>query len=257
MIELFSIGFISFTLFDAIDIILVSILFYILYRSLKGTVAVQILLGLLVVLSISFTTQAVNLKSLKWILRVLSDVWLIAFIILFQPEIRRVLISFTRNKLFSAFLPSNLSEVLDEVIEAARELQEKHIGALIVFAKSNNIKVTVDSGIPIQAIVSKELILSIFHTRSPLHDGAIVVDGSMILAARCILPLSMTTKLEGKNLGTRHQAALGLAETSDSVVLIVSEETGAISIATNGELFIDVHINNLGNVLKKKLSEKN
>jgi diadenylate cyclase len=257
MIELFSLGFITFTLYDAIDIIIVAIVFYILYRSLKGTIAVQILFGLLILLAVSFTTQAINLKSLKWILRILSDVWLIAFIILFQPELRRVLISLTRNKLFSAFLPSNLNEVFDEIIDATRELQEKHTGALIVFAQSNNIKVTVDTGIPIQAVVSKELVLSIFNTRSPLHDGAIVVDGSMIVAARCILPLSMTTKLEGKNLGTRHQAALGLSETSDAIILIISEETGAISLASNGELFVDVHINNLGEVLKKKIAENN
>ncbi len=256
MIELFRIGFLSFTLVDLIDIGVVAVLFYAVYRVLKDTVAVQILLGLVLILGISFVTEAVNLKSLNWILRAISDVWLIAFIILFQPELRRVLLIITRSRLFRLFIRTNIAETVDEVIDAARELAEKHIGALIVFTRSQNVKMTIDTGIPLQAMVSKELLVSIFNPRSPLHDGAVIIENQLMIAARCVLPLSTTTKIGSRNLGTRHRAALGICEQSDAVVLIISEETGGISIAHEGELTIDIPILQLPLLLAAHLSDQ-
>ncbi len=256
MVELFRIGFLSFTLIDLIDVGIVTLLFYAVYRVLKDTVAVQILLGLVLILGISFVTEAVNLKSLNWILRTISDVWLIAFIILFQPELRRVLLLITRSRLFRLFVRSNIAETIDEVIDAAKELSEKHIGVLIVFTRTQNVKMTIDSGIPLQAVVSKELLVSIFNPRSPLHDGAVIIENQLLIAARCVLPLSTATKINTRNLGTRHRAGLGISEQSDAVVLIVSEETGGISIAHEGTLTTDIPMHQLPILLQKHLTEQ-
>lgn len=256
MIDLFRIGFIDVTLIDAIDIGVVAVLFFAIYRTLRHTVAVQILLGLVVILGISFVTSSANMKALNWVLRAISDVWLVAFIILFQPELRRVMLLITRSRLFRVFIKKNIAETIDEVLDAAKELAEKHIGALIVFTRSQNVKMTIDTGVPLQAVVSKELLVSVFNPRSPLHDGAVIIENELLVAARCVLPLATTTKIGNRNLGTRHRAALGLAEQSDSVVLIVSEETGAISLAHDGELETGIRLGELAEVLKQHLEDR-
>lgn len=256
MVELFKIGFLSITLIDIIDIIIVAILFFWIYRILRNTVVIQILLGLVVLISLTFITEAIHLKSINWILRTISDIWLIAFIILFQPELRKLLLMITRSPIFRIFIKEKISETIDEVIEAVIELSEKHIGALIVFTRTQNVKMTVETGIPIKAQVTKELILSIFNPKSPLHDGAIIIDGQMLVAARCILPLSTVTKIKNRNLGTRHRAALGLSEQVDAVVLVVSEETGSISFAESGKFIFDISKESLPGFLSSKLSEE-
>lgn len=161
----------------------------------------------------------------------------------------------TRSPVFKMFVQPKISKTLDEVIDAVIEMSEKHTGALIVFARSQNVQMTIDTGIPLQASVSRELILSIFNTKSPLHDGAAIIDNQMIIAARCVLPLSPTEKINNRNLGTRHRAALGLSEQVDSVVLIVSEETGGISIADSGDFTFDIPKDKLAVVLNNKLSD--
>jgi diadenylate cyclase len=256
MIELFRIGFLEFTLTDLMDIGVVTALFYALYRVLKDTVAVQILLGLVIILAFSFVTQSLNLKALNWILRAISDIWLVAFIILFQPEIRRVLLLITRTRLFRLFIRQNIAETIDEVIDAAGELSDRHIGALIVFPRTQNVKMTIDTGIPLQAVVTRELLVSVFNPRSPLHDGAVIIENQLITAARCVLPLSVTTKIGSRNLGTRHRAGLGISEQSDAVVLIVSEETGAVSLAHEGALTLDIRIEDLPVLLQAHLSDQ-
>ncbi len=161
----------------------------------------------------------------------------------------------SRSRIFRSFVQTKISDVIDEVTDAVKELSEKHIGALIVFPRTQNVQMTIDTGIRIQATLTKELILSIFNVKSPLHDGAIIVENNIIVAARCILPLSQQTKYKGKNLGTRHRAALGLSEQVDAVILVVSEETGSISIADSGELNFNIHIDNLAAVLTSKLAD--
>jgi len=254
--ELFKIGFLSFTLLDLIDILIVTVLFYWIYKALKNTIAIQILIGMIIILGLQFLTEAVHLKSLNWIINTIWNVWLIAFIVLFQPELRKMLLIITRSPIFKLFVKPRISQYLDEIIEAVIELSEKHVGALIVFSKAQNVQMTVDTGIPIQAVVSKELIISIFNVKSPLHDGAIIIDNNMIIAARCVLPLSSVTKYGNKNLGTRHRAALGLSEQSDAIILIVSEETGGISIAQAGELILNISEKELSSILMYRLLDE-
>jgi len=254
--ELFKIGFLSFTLLDLIDILIVTVLFYWIYKALKNTIAIQILIGMIIILGLQFLTEAIHLKSLNWIINTIWNVWLIAFIVLFQPELRKMLLIITRSPIFKLFVKPRISKYLDEIIEAVIELSEKHVGALIVFSKAQNVQMTVDTGIPIQAIVSKELIISIFNVKSPLHDGAIIIDNNMIIAARCVLPLSSVTKYGNKNLGTRHRAALGLSEQSDAIILIVSEETGGISIAQAGELILNISEKELSSILMYRLLDE-
>ncbi|MBM2813404.1 MAG: Diadenylate cyclase [Ignavibacteria bacterium] len=245
----------SVTFIDVLDITLVAILFFWLYRAMKDTIAVQILFGLVILIGLSFITETVGLRSINWIMKIISDIWLLAFIILFQPELRKLLLLITRSRLFRLFIRSKISETLDEVVEAVADMSDKHTGALIVFTRSQNVKMTLDTGIPIRAVVSKELLVSIFNTKSPLHDGAVIIDNQMINAARCILPLSLNTKFKGKNLGTRHRAALGLSEQVDAVVLVVSEETGSISIAESGEFTLNIQREHLLAVLNSRLSD--
>ncbi len=254
--ELFRIGFLSFTIIDMIDIAIVSLTFYWVYKALKNTIAVQILFGMIILLGLSFIAEAINLKSINWILKVISDVWLIAFIILFQPELRRMLLMLTQGKIFGLFSRANISQAIDGVVQAAMEMSERHIGGLIVFTRTQKVEMSTDTGIPLNAKVSKELLLSIFNTKSPLHDGAVVIDNQMIIAARCVLPLSHVTKYENKNLGTRHRAALGLSEQLDAVVLVVSEETGSISIAQRAKFHLNIKKEDLLKVLNQYLYPK-
>lgn len=256
MFVLFRLGFLEFSLVDMADIVIVSILFIAMYRALRNTVAVQILLGLLLLLVLSVATESINLKAFNWILRTITDVWLIAFIILFQPEIRRVLLLVTRTRLFRLFIRQSIAETIDEVITAAKELSERHTGALVVFTRTQNVKMTIDTGIPLQAKVSEELLISIFNPKSPLHDGAVVIENQILVAARCVLPLSTTTKYEGRNLGTRHRAALGISEQTDAVILVVSEETGQISLAQEGKLTVGIPFLQLKEKLSQMLNEQ-
>ncbi len=254
MVEIFKIGFISITLLDLIDLGLLFLIFLWLYKLLKDTVAVQILFILVLLIFVTFISELINLRSLNWLLKTVMGVWLLAFIILFQPELRRVLLKLSSLPLLRFFIKTNLTKTIDEVISAVREMSENHIGGLIVFARSQNLEMNMDTGIPIGAPVSRDLILSIFNPKSPLHDGAILIDGSTILYAKCILPLSTVTKLEGRLLGTRHRAALGLTEQTDALVLIVSEETGGISIAEAGHLEFNIPKNKIEIVLSEKLT---
>ncbi len=254
MINLFNIGFIEVSLIDIIDIVIVAVLLYKIHQVLRNTIAVQIFLGIIAILAVYFLTEVINFRSLHWILQTLSNIWLLAFIVLFQPELRRLLLVIVRAPVFSSFMNSNLNETIGELIEAVQEMSEKHIGALIVFARSRNIKMTIETGIPVQGVISRELLLSIFNTKSPLHDGAVIVQNGMVEAAGCILPLSNTTKFQRHKLGTRHRAALGISEQADILALVVSEETGKITIAEEGTLYMHLSIDKLEKLLKEKLS---
>lgn len=254
MVELFKIWFISVTIVDVIDILIVTFTLYFLYQTVKNTVAVQIFYAIVVILGVYFLTEAFHLRLLNLILRTLGGIWLLAFVVLFSQEIRRVLLLIVRSPIFSAFTRSQMNETLDEVARAAVEMSEKRTGALIVFARTTNIKMTIETGIPLQAQLSKELLVSIFNPKSPLHDGAIVIQNGVIEAARCILPLTLTTRFQGKHLGTRHRAAMGISEQADVLVLVVSEETGKISLAEEGAFVPGVTAVNLYDMLAERLS---
>jgi len=234
--ELFRIGFRTVTLADVVDILLVSVLIYRLYLVMRGTIAAQIFVGLVLILAFSFVAQAANLRVMSGILRTLTDIWVIAFIVLFQPELRRLLVLLGRSPLVRWFVKMNVDESIGEVVGAVTELAKKKQGALIVIVRATGIRTIVETGTRMEALVSKSLLVSIFNPRSPLHDGAVVVKDRLIEAARCTLPLSTLTTWEGALLGTRHRAGLGISEQADVVVVIVSEETGTVSIAENGVL---------------------
>lgn len=234
--ELFRIGFLTVTLADLVDIALVSFIAYRLYLAMRGTIAIQILAGLVIVMAFSFVAQALDFKAMSAILRTLTDIWVIAFIILFQPELRRLLVLVGRNPAVRLFLKVDVDESIDEVVAAVTELSRRKTGALIVFVRATGVRMHAETGTKLEALVSRSLLVSIFNPKSPLHDGAVVIKDRLIEAARCTLPLSNIASWEGQLLGTRHRAALGISEQADVVVVIVSEETGTVSIAENGTL---------------------
>lgn len=251
--ELFKIGFITVNLIDVIDIIIVTYIFYKLYLVMRGTIASQIFLGLTLIIVASLIAQTFNMKSLGWIFSRLTDIWVIAFIILFQPEIRRLLLVIGRTRIARYFLKINAGETINEIIDAIKELKERKQGALIVISKGDRLTSFVETGEPLQAKLSKELIISIFSTKSPLHDGAVIINNNIIEAARCILPLSSTEKIGNRKLGTRHRAGLGASEDVNALVIILSEETGGISIAEDGNLRFLSGLEELRREMKKEL----
>lgn len=236
MFDIFRIGFLNVTFVDLIDIAIVTFIIYRLYMLLKGTIAAQIFIGLMIILVLSFISQAANLKALSWLLKLVTDIWVIAFLILFQPEIRRLLVIVARNPFFRIFVKSEAPESASIITDAAFELSQHQHGALIIIEKSTGIRGFTETGEQLNAKLSVALLRSIFYPRSPLHDGAVIIKNSIIEAARCTLPLSSTTFVNGEALGMRHRAGLGISEQADVISVIVSEETGSISLAENGKL---------------------
>ncbi len=232
---LFKIGFLSVTFIDVLDIALVAYIFYKVYEFLKGSMAARMLLGLLFIILISVVAEMLNMSGTIWIFSNLKTVWVIAFVIIFQPEFRRLLLYLGQNPILRRFVQISTTKFINEVIGAVSDLSRKNFGALIVLVRDTGLRSVIETGIPLQAQVSKALILSIFNPRSPLHDGAVVIQNDVIIASKCQLPLTENPKLD-PSLGMRHRAALGLSEQSDAIVIVVSEETGMISLAEHGVL---------------------
>jgi len=233
----FSIGFLRVTIIDVIDIIIVAFVLYRLYGVMRGTIAGQIFIGLLLIIAVSFVSQTLDMKLLSWMLKTVSDIWVIALVILFQPELRRLLLMIGRNGLFTTYQRYDVNQMVDELVSAAEDLSLRRFGALVVVTRTTDLSLTFDTGVPIDSKLSKEMIVSIFNPKSPLHDGAVVVSGEQIRSARVILPLSASTRLSDVLLGTRHRAGLGISEQADVFVIIVSEETGTVSYAQEGTLY--------------------
>jgi diadenylate cyclase len=246
-----NIGFLSLTWIDIIDILILTILFYGLYMVMRGTVASQIFTGLISVLVISLLAQASNLMAVTWFLQKIMDIWVIAFIILFQPEIRRVLVLLGQSRFIRYFLKLSVNETVEAICEATLELSRLHHGALIIMERGTGMRTFIENGVQLNASISKQLLLSIFYPKSPLHDGAVIVKDRNVEAARCTLPLSNITKTEERLLGMRHRAGLGISEQTDVLAVIVSEETGHIAIAEHGILYHNLAIQEL----KQKLLE--
>ena len=251
-IPLIKIGFITIGLIDVLDIMLVAYVLYKLYLIMHRTRAVQMFIGLVLIFIISFFAQALNMQELTWIFKNLSTVWLVAFVILFQPEIRRILTLMGQSRVIRFFTKEQSSVVLEKIVQASIELSHRGYGGLIVLVRDTGMKTIIETGIPIQSLVSSDLIVSIFNPRSPLHDGAIVIQNDIIEAAKCILPLSRNPSLEHR-WGTRHRAAIGMSEESDALIVVVSEETGKIVIAENGELSAGLTKEGLMRVLQEGL----
>ncbi len=250
--RLFQVGFLEIGIIDILDILLIAFLLYKLYFIMYKTRAIQMFIGLLIIFIFSFITQALRMQGISWIFRNLSTVWILAFVIIFQPELRRILTLMGQNRVIRFFTKDQSGAAIKEIAQSAVELSRRGYGGLIVIARDTGIKTIIETGVQIQSLVSHSLIVSILNPRSPLHDGAIIVQNDLIEAAKCILPLSKNPSLEYK-LGTRHRAGIGMSEESDAMVVIVSEESGMISLAQNGEIVRGLDYETLYDVLNEGL----
>lgn len=226
------------SLLDVLDMVLVAIVLYKLYVLIRDTRAVALLKGLIVLLVATLVSKWLSLNVINWLLQKTMTVVLVALPIVFQPELRRALEQLGRGRLFSksAFLnEEETKNLLEELVRAVAALAKNKIGALLVFERETGLNDYIETGIKIDGLVSSEFLTNIFIPNTPLHDGAAIVRGNRVMAAGCILPLSEDRSL-GKELGTRHRAALGISEQADALVVVVSEETGTISVAQGGRL---------------------
>src|SRR5262245_15653363 len=220
---------------DLLDIFLVAVLFYRLLILVKGTRSAQMYVGLLVIVLVGIAAREFDLIAVKWIADSLRTVWLIAFVIIFQPELRHALAQFGRTRYFRSFLRGESYGVLGEVVRGIEALAQRRHGALIAIERNVGLRNFTETGTRLDAKVSAELLVTIFSPGSPLHDGALILREDTVVAASCLLPLSSNPRMAG-TLGTRHRAALGLSEESDAAIIVVSEETGAISVAFRGQM---------------------
>jgi len=235
-----------------IDVLVVTILFYWLFRLVRGTRAVQVLKGLLVLLITAFIAQRVGLTTFNFLVRGLWQVLILAFVILFAPEIRRALAEVGQRRFFRGFLKEAEPGYLDEIIEAIDILSKKKKGALIALERETGLKTYIETGIKLDSDVSRELLSTIFLPTTPLHDGAVIIQGNRVAAAGCLLPFTRNPDIS-KRMGMRHKAALGLSEETDAVVVVVSEETGRISLAVGGRLTRDLDGTTLAKTVKNLL----
>lgn len=229
----------SVRVFDIIDIAAIAFIIYQATKFFRETRAGQLVKGLIFFLIVFVIVNWFDLLSLKWLLTRVADSIIVVAVIVFQPELRRLLETVGRSNLSRIGKNSTLSEqdsilqCINNVCKAANAMHDSKIGAIIVFERSTHLQEIIDTGTEIDSMVSTEIIQNVFFPNSPLHDGAIVIKKDRLLAAGCILPLTANNELSSQ-LGTRHRAAIGMSETSDAVVLIVSEETGIISLVVKG-----------------------
>ena len=243
MILAFKLGFLEVNWVDFIDVGLVAILLYQIYKLIRGSIAVNIFLGLLALYLVYLMVRAAQMELLGTILGQFMGVGFIAMIVLFQPEIRKLLLVLGRSTEFRENFLKTLSGLrhgyvddfdIAQIMEAAKTLKSTQTGALIVFTRDSGLKFYVQTGDPIDAEVNKRLILSIFNKTSPLHDGAVIIYKGRIKAARCVLPVSENDHLP-PDYGLRHRAAIGMSENTDTLVMAISEETGGLILARNGK----------------------
>jgi uncharacterized protein (TIGR00159 family) len=246
---------------DVIDVLLVAFLLFQLYQLVKGSVASRIMVGIVAVFFVWLLVSALEMELLSTILGQFMEVGVIAALILFQQEIRKFLlvigkVNYFNNALLQGMFGGAKTNVkVDVFVEAAQEMAVTQTGALIVFAKSSELKFHAESGDRLDAVASKRLIISVFNKHSPLHDGAMIIGQSgRINAVRCILPVSENSELPAM-LGLRHRAAIGLTEVTDAIVLVVSEERGAISVVKNGRIFSNLNPQELKRKLLLYLTE--
>ncbi|USB32710.1 diadenylate cyclase CdaA [Paenibacillus sp. YPG26] len=240
---------------DAIDILIVTYIIYHLILLVRGTRAVQLLKGILVLVVIWAASTWFDLYTLKWLMNQMFTFGVLAVFIIFQPELRRALEQLGRGKLFGRTTADEeeFSREIGEIIKAVNYLSRGKIGALIVFERNTGLNEYKESGIPTQSVITSELLINIFIPNTPLHDGAIIIQEHRIAAAACYLPLSENPFIS-KELGTRHRAAIGISEVADAVSVVVSEETGQISLAINGQVVRGINEESLISKLYEELS---
>lgn len=220
---------------DTLDIALVYYLFYRVLLIIKGTRAFQMLIGIGLIVLVLIASQMFEFYTLDWLIHSFWSQIVLAVVILFQPEIRRTLARVGERPLFRSLSSVESSKFIEETVKAAVSMANKRIGSLIVLERDTDLSTIVEMGTELDAKVSKEILVSIFLPYSPIHDGATIIRNGRIVAAGCFLPLTLSSNLS-KALGTRHRAAVGLTEESDAVVVVVSEETGEISVVINGAI---------------------
>lgn len=246
--------------FDILDILLIAIILYKAVEFLRETRAGQLVKGIVFLLVIYAFANAFNLAVMRWLLSAVFGSAIIALVVIFQPEIRRLLERVGQTKLSNLQSGNdNKQALIDSVAKicrAAGQMQKTKTGALIVFERKTQLGEIINTGTVLDAEVSESLVNNIFFPKSPLHDGAVIVRGNRVYAASCILPLTPNSSLSS-NLGTRHRAAIGMTENSDAIVLIVSEETGTISIAFNGHITRNYTVESAFDEIKDKLIDEN
>ena len=252
----YTMGFVPFTFIDFIDIILVAAIMFWLYRATRGTNAPYIISGIIMIYLMWVVVRTLNMELLSNILGQFVSVGVIALIIVFQPEIRRFLQMIgMRQKRFNFIARifnrnDNTSvTIIAPIVQACREMSAHKTGALIVIGRQSDLRLITEGGIAIDAKISTPLLENIFFKNAPLHDGAVVIEGDRIVAAKCILPVTQSDV--PKSYGTRHRAAIGMSEISDAIILVVSEETGGISIAHGGTIHRDIAPDQLANLLQR------
>ncbi len=233
-----------------LEILVMAVVLYYIILFFHGTRGAQVLSGLAILLIALLTmTYVFSLDTLTWILQRFSVYLAVGFLIIFQPEIRRALAQIGRQHLFA---PSTSRDVVEGIIRSVKDLADRKIGALIAIERDVGTRPIEETGTPIDSAVTSELLASIFYPHTPLHDGGVIIRGDRIAAAGCLFPLSQRDGLS-KSLGTRHRAAIGLTEESDAIVLVVSEETGSISVAYRGRLRRGIDEDRLNRILTKVL----
>lgn len=236
---------------DLLDIFLVSALFFVTFYALRGTRAVPLVRGIVALLiTLALLGRLVRLSALSWLVAQLLPAILVGVPVIFQPELRRALERLGRGTLFGppTARDAGCEEMLAAVIAATRQMASKNVGALIVFERETGLKEYIETGVPIDAWVTAELLTTIFDHHTVLHDGAVIIQEGRLAAAACVMPLT-TAFLEDRHLGLRHRAALGITEGSDAVALVVSEERGSISITHNGRIIRDLEGDRLESTL--------
>ena len=239
----------------AIDILLVSFLFYKLFQLVRGGRAFQMVVGTLLLVLLFFASRWADLTAVNWLLRNTLAYIGFAIIVLYQQELRRGLANLGRAPLFRFLNPTSSKGTLDEVAFSLLTLAERRVGAILVLERDIGLRSYVEAGVMLDAVVTYDLLLSVFNPKSPLHDGAVIIQGDRAAAAACFLPISINPQL-GKELGTRHRAAIGISEDTDAIAIVVSEETGLVSFMEDGAVVSGLDAKQLRSKLRDALGQK-
>ena len=222
------------TWWDFVDIAIVSVVVYELLKLIRGTHAVQMAIGIAAIAGLFYVSRGLHLETLNWLIRNIAGYVVFAAIVLLQGDIRRTLVHIGRARIFRFFQRGVSDEdLIEELITAVNVMAGKKIGAIIVIERSIGLRHFIESGIPLDAKLTYDLLISIFQEESPLHDGAVIVSGGRVAAAACFLPLTVNPRLS-RELGSRHRAAIGVTEENDAIAVVISEETGGISLVRDG-----------------------
>lgn len=245
----------NFGLRDALEIFILFVIFYRFILLIQGTRAMQMLVGLLIIFILAFASLKIGLHTINWIFSNLLAVLVLAVIILFQPELRRALANMGRGSFMQRLYSPSKAHILEELVRASVSLASKRIGALITLQRETELANYVEGGTTLDAVVSKELLTCIFLPNSPIHDGAAIIKEDRILMAGAFLPISLDPSIS-KDLGSRHRAAIGISQESDAAVIVVSEETGVISLVIDGSIQGNLDATALRDGLQRILSPR-